>query len=250
MWSLIAACRPSRSSGPVVELARRRRPAWRGWCGWRGAGCRAAGCRGRPRARPAGRPACRRRCRSCGPLALAVVGGPSVLARISARCIGRTPVLAGSGCRRCASGRSCRPRTARRRPVDRDVAHLVGAHRRRDVGVLDARRCRRSRSTPRRRAAPRSSRPLTAAQQPAGPVAEPEHPQRVAGGVVGDGVREVRADVGRPRARRPGTRSARTSSARPPRPRPRGRRRGPRRAPARRSAGSCRAPSRRTNRTA
>ena len=57
------------------------------------------------------------------------------------------------------------------------------------------------------------SMPAHRAQQPQRLVADPQHPQRVAGRVVGDPVRVVRADVRRPRARRPAARTARRSAA-------------------------------------
>ena len=57
---------------------------------------------------------------------------------------------------------------------------------------------------------------LDRGEQPLRPVADPQQPQRVAGRVERDRVREARADVGRRRGRRRGTRSARGPAARPP----------------------------------
>ena len=120
---------------------------------------------------------------------------PSVAARISARCTVRVPVRsrrqpaadvhqAGGVAGGAAPRRRCRARS-----------HLVGEHRRRGVGVLH------------REGAAEAAALVGAgqldqvdaahrAQQPQRLVADAQHPQRVAGRVVGDPVREVGADVG------------------------------------------------------
>ena len=73
------------------------------------------------------------------------------------------------------------------------VTRLVGAHRHRGVGVLHRERAAEtaalvgSGSSSSRSPAPRAAA--------AGPVTDSEHPQGVAGRVVGHRVREVRADV-------------------------------------------------------
>ena len=59
-----------------------------------------------------------------------------------------------------------------------------------------SRTCRRSRSTIRRPGSSTRSMPAHRAQQLQRPVADAQHAQRVAGRVVGDAVRVVRADVG------------------------------------------------------
>ena len=77
------------------------------------------------------------------------------------------------------------------------VAGLVGDHRHRGVGVLD----REGAAEAAALLGPRQLDEVEAAhrlQQPCGPVADAQHPQRVAGRVVGHAVREVRADVGHP----------------------------------------------------
>ena len=61
-----------------------------------------------------------------------------------------------------------------------------------------ARRCRRTRSTRRACGSSTRSMPVDRAQQRQRLVADPQHPQRVAGRVVGDPVRVVGADVGDP----------------------------------------------------
>ena len=115
--------------------------------------------------------------------------------RPGARCARRC--AAGTARRRCAAGRtSRRPRRPRRR-VSSTRAHLVGQHRGRGVGVLH-----------RERAAEAAAllgagqldqvEPADLAQQPQRLVADPQHPQRVAGRVVGDPVRVRGADVGHP----------------------------------------------------
>ena len=110
-------------------------------------------------------------------------------------------------------------------PGAEHVAHLVGQHRRGGVGVLD-----------RERAAEAAAhvgvgqldqlQPGHVAQQPQRPVADPQHPQRVAGRVVGDPVRVVGADVldaehvdraaRTARSVRPATASARRASSSSP----------------------------------
>ena len=104
---------------------------------------------------------------------------------------------AGAACRRCASGRSCRRRTAPRRRCPRTLRTLSAPMAAETSAFLTA----KVPPKPQHSSAPgssRSSRPSTASQQPAGPVAEAAAPQPVTGGVVGDPVREVCADVGHP----------------------------------------------------
>ena len=133
--------------------------------------------------------------------------------RISARCMVRTPV-----------------RWRRQRAADVHQAGVVGGAQHLGAGV--ERRCAPCRAhmaaetsgfftakvppKPQHSSAPgssTSSRPATARSSRSGRSPEAQHPQRVAGRVVGDPVREVRADVGRRRARRPGTRTARRPAA-------------------------------------
>ena len=123
--------------------------------------------------------------------------GPA--ARISARCIARTPApAAGAARRRCASG------TTRRRRSDlgaasRDGAHLSREHRQRDVGVLDregaaeAAALGGARQLDQLEPAHRAQQPHAAGRRRASDA------QRVAGRVVGDAVRRSRADVLTPR---------------------------------------------------
>ena len=151
---------------------------------------------GQRRARPPrGTPASRRRCaRSCG--ASRASDGTPRWRRGSRPGASRGRRTAGArACRRCASGTSCR-----RRPAPRRRSRGRGAPCRRPSRPRcrrsSPRTCRRSRSTPRRRAGRPGVSPRTCSQQPPGPVADAEHPQRVAGRVVGHPVREVRADVG------------------------------------------------------
>ena len=113
--------------------------------------------------------------------------------RRGARCVRRP--AAGTARRRCASGRSCRRRRGPRRRC-RGRAAPCRRPSRPTCRRSSARRCHRSRSTPRRRAARPASRPRTARSRRLRPVADAEHPQPVAGRVVGDPVREVGPDVG------------------------------------------------------
>ena len=76
-----------------------------------------------------------------------------------------------------------------------DVPRLVGAHRHRGVGVLDREGAAEAAALLRGRQVGEPD-PADRLQQPARPVADAEHPQRVAGRVVGHPVREVGADVG------------------------------------------------------
>ena len=141
-----AQLRPSRPAPP------RPWPACRGWCAWRGAGWRAAGCRGWRWRRPAGRPACPGRCRSPR-------RSPSVLARISAMWTGRTAEPWPGERAADVHQTGVVDRADRLGAGPDDVADLVGAHRRRDGRRSSPRRCRRSRSTPRRPAAPAAPAP-------------------------------------------------------------------------------------------
>jgi hypothetical protein len=82
-------------------------------------------------------------------------------------------------------------------PGRQHVAHLVGQHRRGDVWVLE----REGAAEAAARLRLRQLHQVDAAdrpQQPQRAVADPQHPQRVAGRVVGDPVRVVGADVGDP----------------------------------------------------
>ena len=87
------------------------------------------------------------------------------------------------------------PATSTSAPVVRHVARLVGAHRHRGVGVLHRERAAEAAALLGARQV-HQVEPAHRSQQPARPVADAEHPQRVAGRVVGHPVREVRADVG------------------------------------------------------
>ena len=78
-----------------------------------------------------------------------------------------------------------------------DVPRLVGAHGHRGVGVLDGEGAAEAAALLGAGSSTRSM-PRTARSSRARPVADAEHPQRVAGRVVGHPVREVRADVGHP----------------------------------------------------
>ena len=215
-----------RAAPPSRAPRRRRRPAWRGWCAvaWprlraqlavaqrrrgrrRGTTGRRAGAR-RPAARVGqpeehGRSSRHRRGRGwCG-----ADDGPRSRrgSRPGAPC--GCPSAAGTGRRRCASGRTRRRRCTTSACVREHVAHLVGEHRGRGVGVLDRERAAEAAALV---GAGQLDQVEAAhrAQQPQRPVAHPQQPQRVAGRVVGDPVRVVGADVGRRRARRPGTRDS------------------------------------------
>ena len=147
---------------------------------------------------------------------------PSVAARISARCITRTPERwRDSSPPMCMQARAV-PGDQHLRVGLAHVASLVGSHGDGDVGVLhregpaEAAALLRAGQVDQRQPAHRLEQPPRA-------VADAEQPQRVAGRVVGDAMREGRTDVRRHRARRPGTRSARRRAARarrPPRPGP------------------------------
>ena len=152
---------------------------------------------------------------------------------------------AGTAGRRCASGTSCRRRPAPRRR-SRARARALSAPIATEVSAFLTANVP---PNPQHSSAPRQvdqPQPAHRLEQPARPVADAEHPQRVAGRVVGHPVREVGPDVGDaehvdeelgqlvgPRARSP----------RPPRPAP-----GRRRAGRRSRAGG--APTRRTSPTA
>ncbi len=75
--------------------------------------------------------------------------------------------------------------------------HLVGAHRGGNVGVLDGERAAEA-AAGLRRGQLDQLQPAHLAQQPQWRVAHPEHPQRMAGGVISHPVREVRTHVGHP----------------------------------------------------
>ena len=75
--------------------------------------------------------------------------------------------------------------------------NLVGAHRGGDVGVLYGERAAEA-AAGLRRGQLGQLQPAHFAQQPQRRVAHPEHPQRMAGGVIGHPVREVRTHVGHP----------------------------------------------------
>ena len=200
---------------PVGQLGDDARPAWRGSCGWRGRGCAAAGRRAAPRGRrrgtdcvaaqvpdAAGRGGSRHGPRNVGghraPPARSTGAGSRLprAARISARCTVRVPARSRDRpppmCIRQDESPAVQHLGVR---CDSTLAHLVGEHRGRGVGVLH-----------RERAAEAAAlvgagqldqvEPADGAQQPQRPVADPQHPQRVAGRVVGDPVRVVRADVG------------------------------------------------------
>jgi hypothetical protein len=79
-------------------------------------------------------------------------------------------------------------------PGVQHVAHLVGQHRGRNVSVLDRERAAKAAAGVRRRQRHQIDAGY-ASQQTQRPVAHPQHPQRVTGGVVRDPVRVVCADV-------------------------------------------------------
>ena len=142
-WSLIAAPAVPQLL-PVRRARRRRQRAWRGSSGWRGRGCGAAGRRRSGLGRRRGRPACPRK-RGRLPAGVAVAAGRGA-------CLGARPgSRPGAWCpdagrcraeqpRRCASGRSCRRRTAPPRRSRRTWPDLVRPHRDRRLGVLDRER--------------------------------------------------------------------------------------------------------------
>ena len=179
------AAPPSRRPRPTTA-----RPLGRGWCAWRARGCARSwvSASGR-RARPAGTAACR------GTVAAPSARPPSsVQARISARCITRTP----DRCRESAPPMCIRhelsPAHEHLGAGVADVPRLVGAHRHRVVGVLHRERAAEAAALLGARQVDQSQA-ADVAQQPGRPVAHVEHPQRVAGRVVGHPVREVGADV-------------------------------------------------------
>ena len=100
--------------------------------------------------------------------------------------------LARAARRRCASGRSCRRRRRPRRRC-RAPAQLVGQHRHRGVGVLDRERAAEAAALAARAARPGRSAHARSSRSGGSPT--PQQPQRVARRVVGDAVREARADV-------------------------------------------------------
>ena len=125
----------------------------------------------------------------------APLGAHSVAARISARCTLRTP-----DCWRVSSPPMCvrqelSPATSTSAPVSQHVAGLVGAHRHGGVGVLEREGAAEAAALVGAREL-QQGEPADLLEQPPRPVADPEHPQRVAGRVVGDRVRVVGADVG------------------------------------------------------
>ena len=220
--SLIA--RPaSRSSSQSGDLRDHPRPACRGWSGWRGRGCAAAGCRPAPRARLRGSLRSRlriilgrgedlRQVHGAGPGALAAQAAADVH---QARVVGRGDHLRAGVAARRAACRSASP--SRRRGSS-------------------PRTSRRSRSTPRPRAARAGRGPRTARSSRNGRVAHAQAAQRVAGRVVGHPVRVVGAHVLDPQ--RAGQELAQLPGAL-------GQRRGRRaRAPSRRTTRSARRPPR------
>ena len=178
---------------PVGQLGDRAQRAWRG-----------SSCVALPRLR-----------RSCAsPSASRAAAGKPLLtpvaARISARCIVRTPAR----WRRSAAADVHQARVVGGRAdlgarVE-DPPQLVREHRHRRVGVLDREGAAEAAALLGLRRARRGRCPATASQQPPRPVADLQQPQRVARRVQRHAVRERRADVDRRRAGRRGTRSART----------------------------------------
>ena len=164
-------------------------------------------------------------------------------ARISARCTVRTPVRCRDRPPPMCMRQDESPAAQISAPVDRTLAHLVGQHRRRHLGVLDRERAAEAaalvgagsstRSRPRTWRSRRSGLSPTRASAASG---------RSGGRSPGAGSTRRRP---RRRARRPGTRTARRSWPRRPRPARPGRRRRPDGPPSR--AGG--APNRRTTRT-
>ncbi len=108
------------------------------------------------------------------------------------------PARCATGRRRCGSGTSCRrpPRDSRAGAGGCwRICPRASPSRRR---CSSARTCRRSRSTPSAPASSTSSMPRTARSSRSGLSPRLQHPQPVAGRVVGHLVREARAGVGHP----------------------------------------------------
>ena len=140
-------------------------------------------------------------CRGCGAAGRpAASRGPprespsSVAARISARCIARTPARwrrsAPPMCIRqeLSAAVQTSARVSRmRRSLSESIAIDVSAFLTANVPPKPQHSCGSSRST--------RSMPLHGLEQPPRPVADVQHPQRVAGRVQRDAVRERRADV-------------------------------------------------------
>ena len=211
---------PARAAPPSRALGDDRRPAWRGWC-------RVAWPRLRAQLRvgqracgpPPGTTASPRRCADAARAPSACRGRSlmrplaSVAARISARCTvrgaGAQPGQAAADVHqaRRVAGRSTTSAPVARtlRILSASIAVEVSAFFSANVPPKPQHWSARGSST--------RSMPAHRPQQPQRLVADPQHPQRVAGRVVGDPVRVVRADVGRRRARRPGTPTARRCGA-------------------------------------
>ena len=195
VWSLIA-CRP-RAAVPSRRARRRPWPACRGWCAWRAADWRAgslfadglAGGLGEGGHADEG----------------AAVPGSSharTAVRRSSPCSPGSP-RCGPGARRSCSRVIVPPMCIRQElsaahstsaPRRLGVAHLVRAHRRRDVGVLH----REGAAEPAALLGARQLaqlKSLDRLEQSGGPLAEAEAAQAVTGRVVCHRVRVVRADV-------------------------------------------------------
>ena len=166
---------------------------------WRCRGCAAAGCR-RAAARAATGNGCPCRCRC--PTAR---GSPrNVLTTTLPRRRGSRPgarsappSAAGTGRRRCAAGRTSRRRRRPRRLVS-STWRILSASIAVEVSAFFSANVP---PNPQHSSAPGNSTrsmPADRPQQPQRLVADPQHPQRVAGRVVGDAVRVGRADVGHP----------------------------------------------------
>ena len=119
----------------------------------------------------------------------------SVAARISARCMTRTPARWRVSVPPMFIRQLLSPATSTSAPVSR-TWRALSATIATDVSAFLTAKVPPKPQHSSARGSSTSSSPRTASQQPRGPVADAEHPQRVAGGVVGHAVREVRADVG------------------------------------------------------
>ena len=195
-----------RAAGPPSRRPRRRRaPACRGSSRWRGPGCCAAGCRRAPSRAASGN------------------GGIPTNVAVIASALGRgqhlgevhdayAGPLARQQRRRCASGRSCRRRPAPRRRSRARGAPCPTPSRPRCRLFLTAKVPPKPQHSSARGRSTRVS-PRTARSSRVGPVADAEHPQRVARRVVGHPVRERRARRRSPPARRRGTPTARRCAA-------------------------------------